>query len=95
MPVYEMKCPQCSQEFDIRMTLSEYSESSIACQSCSKELVRHFRSAPKVSIPYHMQASPNMNKKSTPIMPINIIDEKPGGGYKVTRIGRKSDIDNE
>ena len=90
-----MKCPECDREFDIQLKLADYDKSEISCESCSTALVRHFRSAPKINIPMHMQASPNMSKKSQARVPINIIDEKPDGGYRVTRIGEKSDIENE
>ena len=34
-------------------------------------------------------------RKEDSIKPINIIDENPDGSYKVTRIGKKGDIDGD
>lgn len=95
VPVYEMACPKCKKEFDVRLSLHEYETATVECEDCLIELQRHFRSAPVVNIPYQHQAAPETSKKKGLPVPINIIDQKPGGGYRVTRLGSKSQIDND
>ena len=95
MPTYEFRCPKCSKEFDVVMRMSELDESVVTCTQCSVSAVQHFRTACNVAIPQNHQAAPNMDKSEKARVPINIIDEKPDGGYKVTRIGRKEDIHND
>lgn len=92
MAVYEFKCNSCDELYEFSLPIRDYDRSEFICLHCNAQLTRYYSCAPNLSIPYNMQASP---KKEAPRVPINIIDEKPGGGYKVTRIGKKSDIENE
>ena len=94
MPTYEYICPKCSKEFDILVTMKVKAESQFTCDVCEVDLTQEIRTAPPINIPYHMQASPS-TKKAKARVPINIIDHKPGGGYTVTRIGQKKDIEND
>lgn len=94
MPIYEYQCPKCEKNFELILSIKDADTSIVECESCLIEAKRVILTAPGVNIPYHMQASPNMTKKSQARVPINIIDEKPDGGYRVTRIGRKTDIEN-
>lgn len=65
-------------------------------------MVQHMGSAPNFCIgakhTYNgvtkVSGGTSSSKKIADV-PINIIDEKPDGGYKVTRIGKKGDIEND
>jgi hypothetical protein len=59
-------------------------------------MTRFIGTAPGLVIPPNMRAtlSDNYYGKEAQV-PINIIDEKPDGGYRVTRIGKKKDIEND
>lgn len=95
MPTYQYKCPKCHKEFDIFLSLKDKLEALVECEECLIELQSYCRTAPAVTIPWSHQAAPNMEKKEDLRIPINIIDEKPDGGYRVTRVGTKTDVDNE
>lgn len=95
MPTYEFRCEGCDKEFDVVIRISELDETQVVCEKCNIAAIREFRTPANMSIPTHMQAAPNMSKKEKARVPINIIDELPNGGCRVTRIGKKSDIDNE
>jgi len=75
--------------------MSELDEVVVECENCDIPAIREFRTPANMSIPTHMQAAPNMDKKEKARVPINIIDELPNGGCRVTRIGKKGDIDND
>ncbi len=86
------------------MRISELDDYEGKCTSCKDtQLKRVFLTPPNMTIPANMThdgttkviGSPRGHNKRLPV-PINIIDEKPDGGYKVTRIGNtKADIDND
>ena len=101
MPTYEYKCPQCQTEFDVVMKMSEYGTVAIECTKCEAVAERFYRTAPNFKIPANMayngqvKVSGGNGKAGPSRVPINIWDEKPGGGYKVTRIGSKADINND
>lgn len=91
MPTYEMKC-SCSDEIqEIWASMSEY-DRGLLCK-CGAPLTRVFITAPAL----HGAENPEykLGGREKADLPINIIDKKPGGGYKVTRIGKKKDIDND
>ena len=104
LPTYEYICPNCQAEYDIFMTISQFTRDGQEqpCESCGDaKLQRHYRTPNNFTIPANMtyngiaKTSGGTGKKQQSRVPINIIDEKPGGGYKVTRIGSKADINNE
>lgn len=95
MPTYEFECTECKDVFSIFMRMADLDEVKVECSSCNKPAKQIILTPISVSIPHHMQACPSFDKKEKARLPINIIDEKPEGGYKVTRIGKKSDIDND
>jgi hypothetical protein len=100
MATYEMICTKCNQEYDIEMRMSEYGKKSIPCMKCLTPLERHHKSPPNFKIPSNMTFDGQVkvsggkgSKKEKPRVPINIIDEKPDGSYKVSRIGPGKDHD--
>lgn len=95
MPTYEFACPQCKAEFDVILKISEYDTSVVECETCNVQAVREIRTPISYEIPYNMQAAPNYDKKEKSRVPINFIDEKPDGSYRVTRVGSKADINND
>lgn len=111
MPTYELKCKRCDAESELICRITDYDQAlkKAYCKECHKQKVpkkdcrleRHYRSLTTVSLPagftYDGNAKVIDGKKSGKLrMPINIIDEKPDGGYKVTRIGNtKADIEND
>ncbi len=70
------------------------------CEACDKANPREIF-APMVVLPAHCtyngvrKVVGSHKRKEESKVPINIIDEKPGGGYTVTRIGTKGDIDGD
>ena len=91
MPTYEMKC-SCSDKIqEVWATISEYDQ-GLTCD-CGKALSRVFVTAPALHGAENPEYKQGRCEKAD--LPINIIDKKPGGGYKVTRIGKKKDIDND
>ena len=47
MPNYDLHCPKCNREYNIRASMSEKSEKRIPCPDCgSYELETVFKSAP-------------------------------------------------
>lgn len=95
MPVYEYQCKGCKKEFDVTLSVADYGKVKVECEKCRMDLTRVINSPVSVSIPQHMRADGSKYHGRQPQVPINIIDEKPDGGYRVTRYGSKSDIDNE
>jgi putative FmdB family regulatory protein len=104
MPTYEMICSKCQQRVDITCKISEYDKmlKKSKCPECKKKLERFFESLPNMTIPANcthdgylkVVGSPKGSSKRLPI-PLNFIDEKPDGSYRITRIGDKKDIDND
>ena len=97
---YEFICNDCDLVYEVEMKMSEYTSDGHSCQNCQGSLSRYFGTPPNFVIPGNMTHDGKVkvsggNNKQILQVPINIIDEKPGGGYKVTRIGQKKDIDNE
>lgn len=109
MPAYDFKCPECEFEDEYILSYSRYDEtkeSPLKCPTCQSDMIQVI-GAPCINIPASMtyngqhkfvgstSKKTNGIKKRDLQVPVNIIDEKPGGGYRVTRIGRKKDIDND
>jgi len=108
MPTYDFKCFTCEMQFSQIMSFAEhdeFQENGMVCKSCGDGDIRQVHlEAPSFSLPAGMStpgSGPKFVGKGTSgkesnqsRVPINIFDEKPDGGYKVTRIGRKEDIDN-
>jgi hypothetical protein len=90
---YEHQCPDCLEVYELKCKLAEYGTLGVTCDRCKVDCPRII-SAPSIHIASQHQASPS-TKKETASVPINIFDEKPEGGYTVTRIGSKGDIDND
>lgn len=95
MPMYKFSCPKCHNVFDVKLSMSDIGQVAVECDECLVEANREYVN-PMVTVPANMRAtlSDNYYGKESRI-PINIIDEKPDGGYRVTRIGKKGDLDNE
>lgn len=96
MPTYEYECPKCKKQFDIISRVCDYGKYVLECEECLRELVRVINTPPSVSIPAHMRATTSSKYYGKQArVPINLIDERPDGTVRVTRIGKKSDIENE
>ena len=107
MPTYEFICPKCKKEYEFTCSISKYEEwqsdaSQVVCDDCpDTEIVRHYRTPPNFKIPAQSsyngvtKISGSSGNKEELNEPINIIDKQPDGSCKVTRIGRKQDIENE
>jgi putative FmdB family regulatory protein len=95
MPIYEYKCSKCESEYDIKISLEDYGKVTALCEECNIELDRYFATVPAVNIPEHMRATPGNYHGKELNVPVNIINKKKDGGYRVTRIGKKSDIHND
>ena len=103
MAIYEMICPTCKKESEIICSMSEYSKKikTAKCDICKNTtLDRHIRTPTSMSIPANMTYNNQVKvvgstTKDQASVPINIIDELPDGTTKVTRIGKKADIENE
>lgn len=100
MPTYEFDCTGCGQEYEKFLKISD--DKNLTCEACNSPLKQVMRTANNFVIPGNCtyngitKVSGGSSKGANEArMPINIIDEKPGGGYKVTRIGQKKDIDND
>ena len=102
MAIYDYICTDasCSHMEEVRHPIMEDPE--ITCTKCGTS-ARKYLSVGMVTIPGHAAASGEKKnifgdgKKTChqAAVPINIIDEKPEGGYRVTRIGKKGDIDGD
>ena len=47
MPFYDLKCPECEKEFNIKASMAEKTENRIHCPECgSHKLETVFKSAP-------------------------------------------------
>lgn len=90
MPTYEMKC-SCSDKIqEVFASISEY-DRGLTC-ACGKTLSRVFVTAPV------LRGAENPEYKNwgnTLDQPLNIFRENPEGGYTVTRMGRKKDVEND
>lgn len=108
MPRYDFECSKCNHthEANISFSLREDYVKKNKCPKCSaKKLVQVILTAPAMDLPASMSfdgkkkflgsGQTTYKEDKTARVPINIIDEKPGGGYTVTRIGSKKDIENE
>lgn len=98
MPTYEMICNNCNLEVDLWMSISRFENEEHTCKECAGTLNRHYRTATNFSIPGSCTYDGKLKVsggtgKEEPMVPINIIDEKPGGGYTVQRIANKKDQD--
>ena len=106
MPIYDFQCPLCGDVQEVIMSINDLGSTKVYCKEhTSQQCTQTFTQAPGMSIPancsYNGQSkfiaagkSSSCGKEPS-VVPINIIDEKPDGSFKVTRIGKKSDIDNE
>lgn len=65
-----------------------------SCPECHRSLSQVLLSPPGVTIPLKHKACQGLNKAEEAIVPINIIDPKPDGSCRVTRIGKKTDVEN-
>ncbi len=101
MPTYEFICNKCGEQTDLFMTVKAYSSFAGEQCVCGGGLERTFVTPGNFSIPAHMshdgqiKVSGGKGPDKEARVPINIIDENPDGSYKVTRIGKKKDIDND
>lgn len=95
MPTYEFVCPDCSREYEVTLTIKEKDESIIMCEDCKIDLHQHFRTPFMTNRPENLRSNSSSYFGKEPVIPINIIDYNEDGSGTVTRIGRKSDIDNE
>ena len=95
MPTYELICPSCRDRVEAVLSMAEFDAFKARCRDCKVVYEREFRSSPAIIIPQHMQSAPNMAKKELASVPINIIDDKGDGSYRVTRIGKKGDIEGD
>lgn len=109
MPTYEFECPSCKvcKEVFIRITEIEDDINWPKCFHCGdgEQIMKQIiRTTPAICIPGHMThdgitkvliGKGDNRKKEDCRVPINIIDKKPDGSFKVTRIGNKKDIENE
>lgn len=103
MPIYEMICPKCEQISNILAKITDYDDKvkNAKCTECSILLDRYFDTPPNFTIgakhTYNGQTKVSgvSSRKQQSRVPINIIDEMPDGSTKVTRIGRKEDVDND
>ena len=94
MPTYNYKCLWCDHEFSMVLRMKDHA-SVTSCTKCAKK-AKQVVGLPMVNIPQNMRATDSSDyygKQAS--VPINICDEQPDGSYKVTRIGKKEDIDNE
>lgn len=89
MPTYPMTCKDCGKDQDVFAWVSEY-ERGLSCE-CGHTLARRKFDAPALV----GAENPEYAKREKARVPINIIDEKPDGSFRVTRIGKKKDIDND
>lgn len=104
---YEYVCSECEEvsSFDWKMSEYDTKNKEISnCLHCNKGKLSRLISVPNMIIPggfsYNNQPKVLVGKRDLhhkePLpVPINIIDEKPDGSYKVTRIGSKKDIHND
>jgi hypothetical protein len=85
-----MKC-DCSDEIqEIWASMSEF-DRGLLCK-CGSPLTRVFITAPAI----HGAENPEYkNWGNTLEQPLNIFKENPEGGYTVTRIGKKKDVEND
>ena len=90
--LYEFRCPKCSKESEVWLTLEELYTADVECADCLVLLEREIRTPTAVNIPMKHQSCPNWNKKEPPRVPIQILDPMPNGKVKITRIGKKTDI---
>lgn len=100
MPTYEFDCTGCGKETEKFLKVSESHE--LTCEECNSPLKKVVRTANNFVIPSNctyngLTKVSGGDRKSANVarQPLNIIDEKPGGGYKVTRIGQAKDIHND
>lgn len=91
MPVYEYECQKCGKYIRDFHSIAEHSK--VLKDKCCGDLHQVIISAPLVSTPTSRQSATYHGKEAR--VPLNIIDEKPDGTYRVTRIGKKSDIEND
>lgn len=96
MPTYEYDCEACGAQYDIYMKISDKDAFKGSCEDCGGVLEQSFRTPISMNIPAHMRATQSAEYYGKQArIPLNLIDEKPDGSYRVTRIGQKKDIDND
>jgi len=61
MPFYDLRCPACDKEYNIRASISDKSEKRIKCPDCgSADLETVYKSAPNYIKNMKTQECPNM-----------------------------------
>ena len=103
MPRYDFQCDSCKEIIEVYMRMSELEGYTAPnCKECGGDTRQIISSAPCVSMDgsftYNGQSKflgGGVTGKTEARVPINIIDQLPGGKTRVTRIGRKSDGENE
>jgi len=93
MPTFEYKCNDCEVIYDVVHTIAEVGSVEVNCETCDTICHKVIMSAPNVDIPDNFRAVPRTEKGL--ICPLNIFEPKPDGSYRVTRIGKKKDLDND
>lgn len=88
MPLYLYQCPKCGIRSEIQMTICELDTFMEYCKTCPKIKLRQIITAPNI-ITGSYTGREQLN------VPINIIEKQIDGSYNVTRIGKKSDIEND
>lgn len=100
MPIYEVFCGKCGSEEEVLCKFSELS--SAKCQKCDSLFVQQYRTPRMATIPASFSYDGNVKCVGSPKghskalrLPINFIDKKPDGGYRVTRIAsNKKDLES-
>ena len=110
MAFYDVVCKECKKEQVVVSRISEMEENIAAarCEDCESPVrlaitspgftigsAHTFDGKSKTVAGSGYSGKESFNVKEQSSVPINIIDEKPGGGYTVTRIGNKRDIEND
>lgn len=98
MPKYIAKCTECADIYEITMKIAEMEQGFPDCQKCGSKVEQvlniNFSLSGSVTFDGTPRISGGSGKKEESAIPINIWTPLPDGGMNLTRIGKKSDIDN-
>ncbi len=107
MAIYDFACTECPIEMTVQLSFAEhdtFKEQGVKCLDCGAPM-RQVLGVTNVTIPGSCThdgktkvlggVSGGRKKKEGLDSPINIWDKKDDGSYKVTRIGKKGDIDGD